>query len=129
MRQSIKKTFLFLMVLVLICPIKFYDMLEAQDFYPGTDVPLKSLFQSDEPLYLTLTMDMKSVFSNREAEESHPAELSYTDAEGKIITPPIKISVRGNFRKDSINCDFPPLRLNFSKTTVINSIFYNWLKY
>ncbi len=110
-------------MLVLVCPIKFYDLLEAQDFYPGTGVSIKSLFQSDEPLYLTLTMDMKSVFSNREEEESHPAEIGYTDAEGKIITLPMKISVRGNFRKDSIICDFPPLRLNFAETIVLNSIF------
>jgi len=123
MRASKKKTFLFLLLLILICPIKLYDLLEAQEFYPGTDVPLKSLFQSDEPLHLTLTIDMKSVFSNREAEDSHPAEISYTHAEGNIITLPIKINVRGDFRKDSINCDFPPLRLNFSNTTVLNTIF------
>jgi hypothetical protein len=68
-------------------------------------------------------MDMKSVFSNREEEESHPAEISYTNAEGIIISIPLKVSVRGNFRKDSINCDFPPLRLNFANTSVINTIF------
>ena len=123
MGQSKKKTILFLLVLVLICPIKFYELVEAQDFSPGTDVPQKSLFQSDETLYLTLTMDMKSVFSNREAEESHPAEISYSDIDGNNITIPLNISVRGNFRKDSINCDFPPLRLNFSNSTVINTIF------
>jgi len=111
------------MALVLICPFKFYDMLEAQDIYPGKDVPLESLFRSDEPLHLTLTMDMKSVFSNREAEESHPAEISYADAEGNINNLPLKVNVRGGFRKDSVNCDFPPLRLNFSNTTVINTIF------
>jgi hypothetical protein len=101
MRQSKKKTFLFLTMLVLVCPIKFYDLLEAQDFYPGTGVSIKSLFQLDEPLYLTLTMDLKSVFSNREEEESHPAEIAYTDAEGNIITLPMKGSVSGNFRNDS----------------------------
>jgi hypothetical protein len=120
---SKKKTILFLLVLVLICPVKLYDLLEAQEFNPGMDLPLKSLFQAEEPLHLNLTMDMKSVFSNREAEKSHPAEISYTDAEGNKISLPIKISVRGDFRKDSNNCDFPPLRLNFSNTTVINTIF------
>jgi hypothetical protein len=68
-------------------------------------------------------MDMNSVFSNREAEESHPAEIEYSDAEGNAVTLPLKISVRGGFRKDSINCDFPPLRLNFSNTIVLNTIF------
>jgi hypothetical protein len=36
---------------------------------------------------------------------------------------PIKIKVRGNFRKNPVNCDFPPLRLNFSRTTVMNTVF------
>ncbi len=108
MRQGKKKTFLFLSVMVLICPIKFYDLLEAQDFYPGKGIPPKSFFQSDETLYLTLTKDTKSVFSNREAEESHPAEISYSDEDGNNINIPLNINVRGNFRKDSSNCDFPP---------------------
>jgi hypothetical protein len=68
-------------------------------------------------------MDIKTVFLNREDEEDHPAEISYTDTEGNKTSLPIKISVRGNFRKDRNNCDFPPVSLNFSNSTVINTIF------
>ena len=118
-----KKTFLFLIVLVLLCPIKSYVLLDAQDIRPSAGESPKYLFQSDELLYLTLTMDVKSVFSNREAEERHPAEISYTNTEGNKITIPININVRGNFRKDRNNCDFPPLRLCFTDTAVINTIF------
>ena len=123
MRQSRKKTFLFLLVLVLSCPIKLNDIIEAQDYLPNEGLQKNPLFQSDQPLNLTLAMDMGTVFSDREEEESHPAEISYTDAEGKTIVIPLKISVRGGFRKDSANCDFPPLRLNFSNTLVLNTIF------
>jgi hypothetical protein len=123
MRPSNKKTFRFLLLLVLLSPIKSYVLIDAQDIHPGSGEPINSLFQSEEPLYLTLTMDTKSVFRDREEEESHPAEISYTDAEGNSITIPLKINVRGRFRKDSINCNFPPLRLNFSDTPVINTIF------
>jgi hypothetical protein len=123
MKPIKRKILLFQIILVLIIPIKSYVLLDAQDIRPGAGESPKSFFQSDEPLYLTLTMDIKSVFSNREAEESHPAEISYTDTEGNIITIPLKINVRGNFRKDRNNCDFPPLRLHFSDTTVQNTIF------
>ena len=123
MRSLKRKTLLFQLLLVLIIPIKSYILLDAQDIRPSAGEPPTSLFQSDEPLYLTLTMDIKSVFSNREAEESHPAEISYIDTEGNKITIPMKINVRGHFRRESNNCDFPPLRLNFSDPTVINTIF------
>jgi hypothetical protein len=123
MKPINKKTLLFLLVLVLICPIKSYVLLDAQDIRPSTGEPPKFLFQSDELLYLTLSMDVKTAFLEREEEEDHLAEISYTDPEGNKTTLPIKISVRGNFRKDRNNCDFPPLRLNFSDSTVINTIF------
>ncbi len=42
---------------------------------------------------------------------------------GMRLQLPMKVRLRGNFRKDPVNCDFPPLRLNFSNTTVINTIF------
>ena len=90
-----KKTFLFLIVLVLLCPIKSYVLLDAQDIRPSAGESPKYLFQSDELLYLTLTMDIKSVFSNREAEERHPAEISYTNTEGNKITIPMFVETSG----------------------------------
>lgn len=123
MRPIKRKIPLLHLVLVFILLLKSFFLLNAQDIRPGDGEQPKALFQSEEPLYLTLTMDIKSVLSNREAEESHPAELSYTNTTGNKIIMPIKISVRGNFRKDRNNCDFPPLRLNFSEHAVINTIF------
>jgi hypothetical protein len=110
-------------MLVLIGQPHSFPWLSAQDNSSGADDLPAPLFQSDEPLFLTLSMDIKTVIRDIEEEESHPAEISYTDAEGTEITLPLKIKVRGNFRKDRANCDFPPLRLNFSKITVINTIF------
>ena len=123
MRPIKRKILLFQLLLVLIFLLKSYVPVDAQDIRPIERNLPASLFQSEEPLYLTLTTDYKSVFSNREAEESHPAEMSYIDTEENIITIPLKINIRGNFRKDRNNCDFPPLRLHFSDTTVKNTIF------
>ena len=117
------KIFLFTVLLGFVYPFKPFLPVCAQDISTGTSDLPSSLFQSEEPLYLTLSMDIKSVFQDREEEPSHPAEISYTDEEGNKTTIPIKINVRGNFRKDRNNCDFPPVRLNFSDSTSGNTIF------
>lgn len=111
------------MLLVLACQITSFSWIRAQDGSSMEENLPTPLFQSDEPLFLTLSMDIKTVFRDIKEKESHPAEVSYTDPEGKVINLPIKIKLRGNFRKDPVNCDFPPLRLNFSSITVKNTIF------
>jgi len=123
MRSIHKSTLASLLLLFLICPTSSFFWLDAQDFLSITGEEPTFLFQSDEPLYLTLSMDVKTVIRDNEEKENHPAEISYTDQEGNEIKLPVEIRVRGNFRKDPVNCDFPPLRLNFSDTTVINTVF------
>jgi hypothetical protein len=123
MKTIHKNNLVFLLLLGLICPIYSFYWLDAQDATSSAHVPPTPLFQSDEPLYLTLSMDIKTVIRDIEEKESHPAEISYTDQEGNEIKLPLKIKLRGNFRKDPANCNFPPLRFNFSDTTVKNTIF------
>jgi hypothetical protein len=124
MTRSIHKNNLaFLILLMLIGPVYSFSRLDAQDVSSHTGEAPMSLFQSNEPLFLTLSMDIKTVIRDIEEEESHPAEISYTDPEGNEIKLPLKIKVRGNFRKDPSHCDFPPLRLDFSDTSVMNTIF------
>lgn len=123
MRSNYKYTLSFLFLLIMICPIRYYSWICAQDVSSESDVQPMPLFQSDKPLFLTLSMDVKTVIRDIEEKESHLAEISYTDQEGNKVKLLIKIKLRGNFRKDPVNCDFPPLRLNFSSTTVKNTIF------
>jgi len=83
-----------------------------------------SLFDSDEMLDITISMDMRKVLKDIGDDRSqHPAELSYLSTEGEMIIVPLRIRTRGNFRRDPMNCDFPPLRLNFSETEAMHSIF------
>jgi hypothetical protein len=124
MRRTVKRKSLpFRLLPVFILLSQFTISTDAQVVRPGAGEPPAPLFQSDETLYLTLSMDMKTVFSNRKEEEKHPAVISYTDHAGTKITIPMMVNLRGNFRKDPNNCDFPPLRFDFSKTTVKNTIF------
>ncbi len=122
--RSINKNYLFpLLLLFLIglnCTCSFLD---AQFSSYGTGEAPTFLFQSDEPLYLTLSMDVKTVIRDIEEEENHPAEISYAGPDGNEIKVPVEIKVRGNFRKDPSHCDFPPLRFNFADSSSLNTIF------
>jgi len=82
------------------------------------------LFQSDDPLSLTLTMDIRTVLKDTGDDMGqHPALISYLTPEGDTIIVPLRIRTRGYFRRDPMNCNFPPLRLNFAKETSGNTIF------
>jgi hypothetical protein len=82
------------------------------------------LFQSLEPLELTLTMDLRKVLRDIDEErEQHPARISYLNANGDTVSIPLQIRTRGHFRRNPMNCNFPPLRLNFSDTDVMHTLF------
>ena len=123
MRSNNLKNLAAILLLVLIVPAISFSWLDAQEIPSKTVNPPAPLFQSDEPLYLTLSMDVKTVIRDTEELKKHRAKISYTDPEGNVVKLPIKVKVRGNFRKDPANCNFPPLRLNFSNTTVKNTVF------
>ncbi|MFC2080639.1 hypothetical protein ACFLR8_00330 [Bacteroidota bacterium] len=91
--------------------------------YMNPDEP-GPLFETNEPLSLTLTMDIREVIGDTDDEQNqYPAEISYGSPGGDTIVVPLQIRTRGHFRKNPINCDFPPLRLNFSTVSAKNSIF------
>ena len=60
----------------------------------------------------------------RDKNENAPwrdATLTYTDSAGKSVDIPLKLRTRGIWRLK--NCDFPPLRMNFAKESVKQSMF------
>ena len=78
----------------------------------------KPLFASFEPLAITLTGDMKEVFSNRDTTKVEwvPATLSLgggRDAAGASTSISVELSTRGHFRLNPSNCKTPPLRVRF----------------
>lgn len=81
------------------------------------------LFSSDDILSITITTDLNTLLKDRADErEYHPATISYPGTEGKEVSIPLRIRVRGNFRRQKGNCDFPPLLLNFDTLTQ-NTLF------
>ena len=89
------------------------------------------LFEEEEPLELTLVMDLKKVVKDIGDDRIyHPAVLVYnTGPAGDTFN--IKIKTRGFMRRNSKTCSFPPLRMNFKKKAVAGTIFegQNKLKY
>ena len=73
---------------------------------------------------LTLQYDLKSVSKDRgEDPQYHQATIHYKTNQDTFDIP-IKVRTRGHFRKMSTNCKYPPLYLNFAKSsTPENSIF------
>jgi hypothetical protein len=84
-----------------------------------------SLFDSDEVIELNLLGDLKTVFKDRgDDPQYHSATLQYK-ADLKTINIPLKIKTRGHFRKISSNCKYPPILLNFKKSSTPKSSVFD----
>ena len=81
------------------------------------------LFSNQQPLEVTLEMDIKSVIKDITDREYHPAIFIYKDPGGIEKVLEIKIRTRGQTRSQVNICKFPPLMLNFKKNKVLNTIF------
>jgi hypothetical protein len=85
-----------------------------------------SLFKSD----VIINMELRSDFSAIEADRNttpvdHEGELVYYTPGGETKRLSVKLTIRGHFRRDTANCNFPPLLVNFKKTEVKNTLFDN----
>lgn len=90
----------------------------------STKVKVGPLFKSDKVLHVKLVADFRAIQKDRGDEESyHEALLRYVDKHGDSIALPLKVKVRGNFRRDANNCSLPPLLLNFPEKKVKNTVF------
>jgi hypothetical protein len=105
---------------IIIAALISLSNLKAQDNSAGQPVPL---FQSDVILNLDLAADFKTVFSVKDDSTWFPATISLTDNAGLERTIDIKVRTRGNVRRESDVCTFPPLRLNFPKKETNNTPF------
>jgi hypothetical protein len=82
------------------------------------------LFASNEILSFRLETDFGAVFKERGQEsKEYPAKLSYTAPDGAPATLDIQVRTRGNFRLRPNICGFPPIRLDFPKKQVENTLF------
>lgn len=82
------------------------------------------LFASHDLLLMTLEAPLKATVDDRgDDREYHPAVLRYEDPEAGPLTLDVEIRVRGNFRAQRRNCRFPPLRVDFKRGQVEQTVF------
>lgn len=88
---------------------------------PGQTTPL---FDSDEVLPLVLRGELRNAFRDRRDNSAYyKASISYLEGPDSLMIP-LKIRTRGHFRKQSSNCDYPPLWLKFSKADQLEGTLF-----
>jgi hypothetical protein len=89
---------------------------------PHDSTRVAPLFAGVTPLALTLTVNVKRIRSDKDANAPYrAATLSYADSAGKTIVIPARVHTRGIWRLKT--CEFPPLRVNFSNEAIKHTIF------
>ena len=81
------------------------------------------LFQSHEPLVMTLRTDIDWLRDTRNDSVEVEGTVTFVDNDGTTVTKPVDTRTRGNFRRDKRNCNFPPLRLDFPRSEMDGTVF------
>lgn len=71
-------------------------------------------FGHTELLKLELEFSLDTMYAKVDTNEEYPALFRYKDAHGNWVELPSEIRARGRYRRRV--CDFPPLRIDFSKS-------------
>jgi hypothetical protein len=108
------------------------EALRAQDEVPLTEEEIARraeqaesapLFQSHEPLVLTLRTDIDWLRDERSDSVEVDGTVTVVGADGTRLELPVEVRARGNFRRDKRNCNFPPLRLDFPTRRMEGTVF------
>ena len=87
---------------------------------PGDPDPL---FEDESPLEIRITAPMKTLLGERPNDTYLRGTLSYRETDGRNGDFDVGIRTRGNYRRDARVCPFPPLRINFKKSQVKQTLF------
>lgn len=82
------------------------------------------LFQSNDILEVRIAAPFDTILRKRSDEEDLDGTLQYTNDAGAVEEVAIGIRTRGISRLDKEVCRFPPLRLDFKKSQVKDSLFH-----
>ena len=87
--------------------------------------PAQGLFKKPDALEITITTGLHTLIRDRDSTDrvTHGGELSYKDSSGTSVKVPVLLRTRGHFRRQTRNCDFPPLKVEMTKPTAKNTIF------
>lgn len=83
----------------------------------------RPLFADHDMLAVSIHAPLEQIARERDSEEYHEGQLRYTDATGGSRELDVKLRARGRYRRQTSTCNFPPIRLNFAKKKVDDTIF------
>lgn len=84
----------------------------------------RGLFESEEIFDIVLNYDIKKLSKDRgESRDYHPAKLSYTGADGNIVTLDVRLKVRGRLRRQMLKCLVPPFKIKFDPKQTPGTLF------
>ena len=81
------------------------------------------LFASDEIIDVEIEAPFGLLTSERPDEEEVAGKFRYTADDGSLVEFDVAVRTRGRLRRTKKVCRFPPLRLNFKKSEVKDSLF------
>ncbi len=81
------------------------------------------LFQSSEPLKITLRTDIEWLRDERNDSVEVAGTATFIDLDGSEVVKPVDVRTRGLFRMNRRNCNFPPLRLEFPRSQMEGTVF------
>ena len=98
--------------------------LTAQDEVPAPDHVVDTIdssidmFEEEDPMLITLTLDLKKYQREKFKGEYMPAKFEYHLSDSLILEKQVRLKARGKFRRQ--HCSFAPFWLNIRKADVVN---------
>lgn len=100
--------------------LSFQEISSAQD-----DDSVQPLFESHEVLQVRIEAPLETLTNDRPEDEYLDGLFFYTKTDGSEHSLDLKLQTRGRFRRQKSTCSFPPVRLNFRKGQVEDTLFEN----
>lgn len=97
---------------------------QAQDAEQEVDTS-QPLFESHEVLDVRIEAPLSTLLKERPEEEYLDGAFFYAKADGSEQKLDLKLRTRGRYRRQKNTCNFPPVRLNFRKGEVEETLFAN----
>ena len=79
----------------------------------------RSLFDSDEPLSITLKGNLRDLLNDRTSTpKNFPVDLIVNSVDNRQMSIPVQMKTRGHFRRLKENCVYPPLLIQFGNDSI-----------
>jgi hypothetical protein len=96
---------------------------DAHESESGGSSKIAPLFASHSPLVITIEAPLTTLMKERPVDAYLEGTFRFTGDDGTEQTLDLKLRTRGKYRRLEEHCDFAPIRLNFRKKQVVDTIF------